>query len=100
MLPATIARQRDRAAIGFANTPYCQSPVNTLPPVRMGGGEIFIEATQRVHWCRRSRRMVGNSLHISLELPLRPLFTNSGGRTDHCRELRVKSGSNISDSIT
>lgn len=35
--------------------------------------------------------MVGDSLHISVELPLRPLVTNSGSRTDHCREL----GSNI-----
>lgn len=62
MLPATIGWQRDRAAIDFAITPYCQSPVNTLPPVRTGDGEIFIEATQRVHWRRRSRRMVRDSL--------------------------------------
>jgi len=90
MLPATIAWQRYRAAIDSANTPYCQSPVNTLAPVRTGDGQIFSEASQQAHRHRRSRRMVGDSLHISIEPPLRPLFTNSGRQTDYCRELGPK----------
>ena len=61
--------------------------MKTGPPVRTGDGQMFSEATQQVHERGGSRRMVGDSLHISLELPLRPLVTNSGSRTDHCREL-------------
>jgi hypothetical protein len=70
-----------------ANTPSCQSPAKPLPPVRTGDDKTFSEAPQQVRGRGRSRRMVGDSLHISLELPLRPLVTNSGCRTDHCREL-------------
>lgn len=45
--------------------------------------------------------MVGDSLHISLELPLRPLVTNSGCRTDHCRELgpNIRKQTGIDDPI-
>ena len=81
MLPATVGWQRYRAAIKSANTPYCHSPVKTPPPVRTGDGEVLSEATQQVHRRRRLRRMVGNSLHLYLELPLRPLFTNSGSHS-------------------
>ncbi len=63
-----------------ANTPSCQSPAKPLPPVRTGHDKTFSEAPQQVRGRGRSRRMVGDSLHISLELPLRPLVTNSGCR--------------------
>ena len=80
-----------------ANTPYCQSPVNTLPPVRTGDGQIFSEATQQVHGRRRSRRMVGTACISLLSCPCgrflpipeaAPVIAGSSGRT---------TGSSLSD---
>lgn len=70
-----------------ANTPYCQSPVNTLPPVRTDDGQIFSEATQRVHGRRRSRRMVGTACISLLSCPCGRFLPIPGSHTDYCREL-------------